>query len=242
MNIALHRVSDLPVDQWPTDPVKAAELVPPAFLYRGLAEVDGTFRIAAVTPGRYEYAIFDDGIRSFHGSLSGSGELEIPADHGSTFDLGELPYVKAKTLSVGDAAPPILGRRLNGTPIRSSDFAGKFVVCIYWQSTETGETPADLSRQFASNQKVAFVGVNFNQVQVGWWTFTSTPLPRPAVLAGDAWTNGYLSLTDEPYFCSLLQAENSWEPIMIIGPDGHIAAVGLGYDQVSGKLAELLAK
>jgi hypothetical protein len=231
--INLQRLPDGPPSKWPAEWTAAAASAPAVYAYSGALDQEGKFDLHGVVPGKYEYNSYTGyGLNSM-----GCGVLTIPADK-PAFDAGSLPYAKQKALNVGDPAPVALGRTLDDQPIKTADFAGKYVVWFFWSNSFGGISSTDpqLLSQFFGDKRVALVAINKDR------TYGYLPAMPPGTLAGDAWVNGYASNVDLPLLASLNYFKDGDFPLLfIIGPDGKIAAMNVGLDKVSSTLQQMLA-
>jgi hypothetical protein len=235
--ISLQPLPDGPPAKWPVDWASNAASKPIAYGYSAAIDRDGKFTLRGVAPGKYEYGTY----MAFGANAVCCGILNVPADH-STFDAGSLRCAAVKPLNVGDAAPAILGRTLDDLPIKSADFAGKYVVWIFWSDSFGGVTSSDPRRaalvsQFGGDKRVAFVGINRDRA-----SWNNRPPVSPGVLRGDAWTSGYVSDVDLALVTSLNFYKQGDPSLMfIIGPDGKMAAMNVAMDKVGSTLQQLLA-
>jgi hypothetical protein len=238
-SINLQRLPDGPPSQWPAGWASAAKAGPYTYGYWAQADRDGEFTLAGIAPGKYEYSSF----LAYGSGTVAAGIITVPeptGDHPS-FDVGSIQYATRKPLAVGDPAPETLGRTLADQPIRLADFSGKYVVWFFWGDGFGGahsDNPAiaALASQFAADKRVALVAINSDRARGN-----NRPLEPPAILPGNAWTNGYVSLVDLPLLTSLNSfKEGEYPQFYIITPDGKIAAMNIPADQIPAKLNELL--
>ena len=61
---------------------------------------------------------------------------------------------------------------------------------------------------------------------------------RPATLNSDAWTRGYLSLSQDVLLSQI--GGQKWPAILVVGPDGNLLARDLEGKDVVAKLMELM--
>ena len=231
--ISLQRLPDGPPSKWPADWTSAAALAPAAYAYSGSLDQDGKFSLHSISPGKYEF----NANMGFGPNSMGCGVLNVSADK-PAFDVGSLPDTKRKALNVGDPAPAVLGRTLDDQPIKTADFAGKYVVWFFWSSNFGGISSTDpqLLSQFFGDQRVALVAINKDR------TYGYLPAMPPGTLPGGAWVNGYVSDIDLPLLASLNYYKEGDLPLLfIIGPDGKIAAMNIALDKIPSTLQQMLA-
>jgi hypothetical protein len=221
-----------PAGQWPTDWVAAAKRMPLVVSYSASFDSAGRFTIAAVRPGRYSYFVSPN-----HGfeAATGNGMLTIPAGGNATVDVGEITTSKIAIASDGQPAPPQLGRALDDKPILAADYHGRFLVCVVldslWRSAPALPRLDELAAKFGGDHRVALLAINADLNFTGIFR-------RPAELA-PGWAEAYFSPLDYTSFVALTRS-NNWPPILIVGPNGTIAASGLSSDNTMAKLTELL--
>lgn len=111
-----------------------------------LIQPDGSFRVEDIIPGEYQLSvqIHDDYEEPrFHGFIVlGKTErtITVPGLAGGQtrtdepLDLGLIPFEIDRGPAVGQVAPEVVARTLDGQPIKLSDFRGKSVLLVFWQS------------------------------------------------------------------------------------------------------------
>ena len=125
--------------------------------YRSYAFVihsDGSFRVEDVPPGSYQLEIRvneDYEEFRFHGSIrlgSINRTINVPDIPGGLaytdqpLDLGSLPLELDRGVKVGDPAPDIQAKALDtGKPLKLSDYQGKYVLIVFWNSSITLSRP-----------------------------------------------------------------------------------------------------
>jgi hypothetical protein len=235
MHITLRALPAHPAAQWPVRAIDAAKISPPVFSYGGNVDAYGRFAIPNVAAGKYEYAIFDHGLMMNGGtntSTIGCGIVDVPnGPAGSQFAVGELKYDAVRPLVIGETAPAVLGRTLEGKSIRTADFTGKYIVWALWNSYESINAKAQLdslAHALAGDGRIAFVGVNCDcaAIRNADNNFLQlSPWPRPKTLGAKEWSNGYCSLIDEPMVLSARPANEFEACVLLISPDGKVADI-----------------
>jgi hypothetical protein len=238
-SIDLQRLPDGPPVQWPAGWAAAARERPLFYGYYGLLGADGKFSIPGVEPGKYEFESF----AQYGSSNVVVGTVSVPKSSGDhpTFDMGSIRYQKVKPLSIGDSAPPVLGKTLADEPVRLSSFAGKCVILVFWGTTFGGMRADDpaiaaFESQFGNDKRVALVAINEDRA---WGN--SVPPDRPASLPGAAWTSGYVSIMDVPMLTELsFFGAYTMPRLYLISPDGKLAAMDSDGRKITATLQQLL--
>src|SRR5207248_1942813 len=158
---------------------------------------------------------------------------------GSQVQIGSIPYRRTNELKIGEDAPPVLGRTFDDQPIRSADFAGKFIVLAIWDSC-TGRSDEHIpylnqaAEAFAADEKVALVSVNLDAVSCGM-----SGIPRrPHMLENSAWVKGYIPMADNALTSRI--GGKKWPAIVIFSPEGKLLARDLDGKDVAAKLKEVM--
>jgi hypothetical protein len=150
-------------------------------------------------------------------------------------DLGEVSTSKIGVARAGRPAPSELGRTLDGKPVLTADYHGRFVVCAVLDSLSRSAPAlprlAEVADKFSGDKRVALVAINADPCISGI-------LRRPATLVR-GWKEAYFSCEDGATFAAL-SGSNNWPPLLIVGPDGLVAASGLTIDQFAAKLTDVL--
>jgi peroxiredoxin len=143
---------------------------------------DGSFRIDDVPSGTYklEAGIDEDFVETYaQGSSLAFRQLggvtrtvtvpQIPGGRSRTdelLDLGALPFEFNRGPKVGELAPDIQATRLDDeTPLKLSDYRGKFVLLVFWSSSKTLNRPESVtlksvSSVFGNRDNFVMLGIN----------------------------------------------------------------------------------
>jgi peroxiredoxin len=155
-------------------------------------------------------------------------------------DMGEVvlkPVVKLKELKVGDAAPDFRVKTLDGKPLKLSDFRGKYVLLDFWAtwcSPCVAEMPnlKKVYEAFGQDKRFVMISLSEDSDREAVKKFIKSQNIR--------WTQvflGKLSKTIEADY-----GIYGIPTIILVGPDGKIAAYGLGGDGVKKAVSAALAK
>jgi RNA polymerase sigma factor (sigma-70 family) len=112
---------------------------------------DGSFRIDDVPPGKHQLLV------SIYHSNLGPGErvaeINLPVEIGDLsaqggqsdepLNLGTIVLKRTPGLRIGQPAPALALKKLDGQSVKLADFAGKFILLILWNDTKR-PTEADL--------------------------------------------------------------------------------------------------
>ena len=150
--------------------------------YACLIQSDGSFRFDDVPAGAYELKVrVDEEFKETYlrGSFQGSRHLggitrtitvpEIPGGLSRTdepLDLGTIPFEFNRGPKVGDLAPDFQTATLDSNrPIKISDFRGKFVLIVFWNSSTVLNRPEAVGLKavysaFANDNRCMMLGVN----------------------------------------------------------------------------------
>ena len=142
-----------------------------------IIQPDGSFRVQDIIPGEYQLSIqiHDDYEEPrFHGFIVlGKTErtITVPGLAGgqpaptSPLDLGLIPFELERRPSRGPGRPEVVARTLDGRPVKLSDFRGKSVLLVFWQS-ETVLDRADalalkaVASRFGRNDRLVMLGLS----------------------------------------------------------------------------------
>ena len=205
---------------------------------------DGRLRAEDVPPGHYTLTLSyqapgDVGMRP---AASASREVDVPeADpgrEGEPVDVGEVPLklVNLRTVEVGQAAPDLSCKTLDGKPLALADFRGKFVLLDFWATWCVPcleETPSlkAVHDAFGKNDRFVMVGLSLDD----------TPdAPRQyAEKNGLAWTQAFLGAGDANRAATDFGVDGI-PSVWLIGPDGKVVAKNLRGDRIKEAVAGAL--
>src|SRR6185437_2085556 len=153
-----------PADQWPASIADATAAAAPH--YSTGIRADGSFTMPSIPADNYEYCTL---CYTKGSEFAASGVITVEAGDGA-IDLGNIQYVRAG-LKPGDAAPPTLGRTFDDKPIRTTDYAGKYIVAVLWGSFSSHNDPQfgdldKLATTLASDKDVALLSVNIDDADL----------------------------------------------------------------------------
>jgi hypothetical protein len=238
LSVVMMRMPPGPAASWPADWLAAAQASSGIFACSVNFPATGDFTIPGVPPGHYQLAAYsyDDP------HLCATADFDVPPV--DTFLIPSLKSAIAPTLKVGDPAPAQLGTTLDGTPIRLSDYAGRWVVWMLWETIsgvrdESSPKLARLDPDLATDHRLALIGENLDLMLALAY---QAPPRRPLLISTPGWTTGYLPLIDESMFNWNTLYDQNEAPIFIIDPTGKIAAANLTADQLKPTLDRLMAK
>jgi RNA polymerase sigma factor (sigma-70 family) len=94
---------------------------------------DGTFTIDALPPGTYALSVrcleLDKSNPMLEDVASGAATVTVPDGNGQQpVDAGTIALTPSPRIVVGDEAPPLSAKALDGTPVRLADYKGKFLL------------------------------------------------------------------------------------------------------------------
>lgn len=185
-------------------------------------EPDGTFRIEDVPPGRHKIIVRRLIVENAFGEDVAYGELDvnIPDEQSDEpLDVGVIRVKAIPHLVVGDAAPEVAGKTLDGKAVKLSDFKGKFVLMHFW-SPIYSNSMEDLAQIKAIHEEFG------EQLVVLGWSMEDRPelMKKTVAEKGIDWPCGYLGKWEnapQVYF-------RSPSHCLLIGPDGKVLAKNLG--------------
>jgi RNA polymerase sigma factor (sigma-70 family) len=185
-------------------------------------EPDGSFRIEDVPPGKHVVTIRRLLTENGFGEDIAWVESKIAIPDGQSdepLDLGGLTVVPVKRVVVGDIAPEVTGKTLDGKAINLSDYRGKYVLMHFW-SPIYDMSMKDMDEIKAIHQEFG------DRLTVLGWSMEEKPevMKKTVDEKGIDWPCGFIgawSKAPEELF-------RSPSHIFLIGPDGTVLAKNLG--------------
>ncbi len=195
---------------------------------------NGSFRIPDLPDGDYVIAwqfVTKEGERV--GKLA--HEFSVPAGTGE-LALGSLMAEAPKNLKVGDEAPLFEVASLDGASVKLADFRGKYVLLDFWATwcgPCVGETPnlVDVFKQFGGDERFAMIGLSLDD---------SPEEPRDYTTKNEMnWTQLFLGEWAKTQVPDQYGVEGI-PTIMLIDPDGKVAATNLRGPGIADAVAKFL--
>ena len=195
---------------------------------------DGRFRIEDVVPGEYKLTVSIESTPGFQGPAAGGarvvgqaerplvvdaipdGRSDEPIDVGAlemTLDAGDHRQV-----GIGEAAPALEFRTLEGKPGRLADFRGKFVLLDFWATwcgpcLEEESHLRAVQEAFGPDHRFVLISLSFDE---------SVEAPRRHVAAHHLdWFQGHLGQGSRG---ATDYGVTAIPQVMLIGPDGKVLA------------------
>lgn len=170
--------------------------------------------------------------RAFYGEnwVLDDGELLIAQ---RTLEAGVRAEVK-----VGDPAPPLAAKTLDGKPLKLEDYRGKYVLLDYWATWCTpciAEMPdlTEVYGAFGKDGRLVMIGLSLDE---------ETDAPRKFVAErGIPWVQVSLGLGSETSVTKDYGVQTI-PATFLIGPDGTVIAKGMRGKQIKEVVAKALGK
>lgn len=148
--------------------------------YSTIIEPDGYFRVDDVQPGTFQLYMEVYENEGQYAPPALLGKLvhrftipEIPGGQSDEpFDLGTLQVKPNIKINIGDLAPPIEAKTLDGKPVSLADFKGKYVLLHFWNAlwnhgrTEISHIQA-LHKAFGNDDRLVILNLSFDP-EIKW--------------------------------------------------------------------------
>ncbi len=204
--------------------------------------LDGTFRIDDLTPGKYNLQLRMLTTENHFGIdlVEASAEFEVlPLPAGKDridqpLDIGTIAVKTQPRLRVGKPAPDFTVKGLDGKPLKLSDYRGKTVVLKYWWSWSEMETEAAaMNRAYeriAKESAVVLITLGMDrEIETAKKRATDWKLGGIHGWAGP----DYMNVMPQEYF-------GSPSTLCIIGADGNVRAKSLMAQDADTEVAKVL--
>jgi Penicillinase repressor/Carboxypeptidase regulatory-like domain/AhpC/TSA family len=165
------------------------------------------------------------------------GGVSLP--EGGYKEVSLLLRKKPEPLRIGDFAPDVGIKRLDGKPLRLADYRGKFVLLDIWQiwgGPDDGDLPSLKRAQsrFGKHPQFALIGVSGGPRRAD--------AEKLAAQKGIDWLRAVLEYeTGDSPIPSLYGADRQ-SSVVLIGPDGRILAMGLHGPAIDLAVAKALGQ
>ncbi len=205
-------------------------------------EPDGTFRIEDVVAGSYQLSLTVHDMQSGNGRPESVGTVnkhfEVPEMKAGRSDeplsLGELPLVRPQPIAVGKPLPPMSLTDLHDKPLRSCDFAGRYLV-LSVKSILGRQLPISgigaIRDRVAKDRRLVLVTVYLG--------------PEPEDFAGYAaehgmdWPQAFMGYEDVMRLFVRQYSAPDWL-VYLIGPDGKVLAAETKLEDVIPAIDKIL--
>jgi peroxiredoxin len=224
------------LDYYKTDAGKAYLKVMRGMRYYGATPgADGKFSMDDVVPGDYTVMVtaYENGRGVFgRGQSSLTVTPVTPGSNDQPLDTGAIKMVAIKRIAVGDDAPDVSMKTLDGKDIKLSDYRGKFVLLELFATNSTNDVQSlkDVYAAHGTDPRFAMISESFvdadttkTYVQTNAMNWTVAVIPDGKGAQWDTWVMGNLPV------------------LFLIGPDGKLIARDLTADAIAGAVDKALA-
>jgi hypothetical protein len=210
-------------------------------------EPDGSFRIDDVVPGGYALSLAlsqdDGGPTRFTDRVAHARRflaVDPPAGAADPLDVGTITLMPLPYLKLNRPAPPLPIRSLDGGAVRLADYAGKFVLLVFW-SDDRRPSAADIASikqahaRHAEAGRLTILTVEFNDDPAAARRLARAtglePLATHCVGKYSAvpLANLLTASIPEAYF-------QTPALFCLVDPDGKVAAKNLAADEIEGAI------
>jgi peroxiredoxin len=188
-------------------------------------DTNATFRIENVPPGTYDISMYlTEAMDEYNSHQIGNLHKQVvipapPADRpDEPFDLGAVDMIVRRNLRIGQQAPPLEAKTLEGKPMKLEDYRGKHVLLSFYGTWTPGhvselQTLKGLYDTYSKDNKLVVIGLSVGNGANDEETYTRTN--------GMKWTQCYLGSWSETQMPALFGVEGLPHTILI-DPQGKV--------------------